>query len=145
MSNMTIKNKLKRKKKKVITGLLLFAAIQIVVNVLAKNYNVQITEFFATLNNYYFLDLISKIFFNTKNKLLLVSSFISVLACIFALSNTIKKAKTKKEKKYNEQIELWCACFIHLSACLVSYDFVFAVLMIALYVYSEYLNYKKKI
>lgn len=131
---------LKKKKQKATAGLLFFMVIQIILIVLARKYNYQIIKIFMNINNCY----VAKVFLETKNKLAIASSFVSVIACIYITSQGIDNPKSKAEKIYNEQIKLWCACFIQIPACLVSYNLMFTVIMFGLYAYFEYLKYKKK-
>lgn len=136
---MTAKD-LKKRKRKATVGLLFFLIVQVVLIILARKYNYQIVKFFINMDNCY----VAKVFLETKNKLTIASSFVSVIACIYITSQGINNPKLKTEKIYNEQIKLWCACFVQIPACLVSYNLMFTMLMLGLYTYFEYLKYKKK-
>lgn len=141
----TKKKNLVNERRKVMFGLLIFALIQIGLVVLAKCFSEQVINFFDSLNDYYYLDIISKIFFALKGKLAIASAFVSLFGHIFVTSKMIRKPRTKKEKRYNKVLKFWRTCFIQLSACIITYYFAIAILICILHHYSEYLELKTEI
>lgn len=151
LKKIKVKNKknntinLKRKKRFVAFLLIFLILIQIAITVLAKYFPEKVISFFASLNNYYYLDIISKVFFAIEKKLTISSYILTAIVYLLISCALIKQPRNKKEKRYNKIILCWRACFTKIAVCIILDCIPVAIILLALYLSSEYIELKKTI